>query len=57
MATIYLAWGDVLYQQNNLDSAKTIYQKIPSTQRPQYTEAIKKLQEITAKLNANGNPQ
>ncbi|MBL8207820.1 MAG: tetratricopeptide repeat protein [Blastocatellia bacterium] len=57
MATIYLAWGDVLYQQNNLDSAKTIYQKIPSTQRPQYIEAIKKLQEITAKLNANGNPQ
>jgi tetratricopeptide (TPR) repeat protein len=56
LATIYLAWGDVLAQQNKLEEAVKMYQKIPATQ-PQYQEALKKRQELTAKLNANGNPQ
>ena len=56
LAPIYLAWGDLLVQQSKLEEASKMYQKIPASQ-PQYQEALRKRQEITAKLNVNGSPQ
>lgn len=56
LSDVYLAWGDMLAQQNKLTEAIAMYRKIDPG-GPQYPEAMKKWKELAAKLNAGSPPQ